>query len=332
MRANECRRELMASVTRFVSIAGMVGLILGLGGRVPQVRAEVQNDLVGFSPNHIFDSTDQGEHIDVMTGNLTLTIPIGPRYKLAGNFEHGITLYYNSKIWRHECPLTVPPSVCEGQLPLDTQFGVGFSISPGRVYHHPLDKPYVYRMVLEGGSEHFFCEGNIPENSECPRGAGGFGWGLRTLDGSNIHVQGFGTGWLATLPDGRKIEFMHQLATGEDLATKIRMGTDVWVEYKYTDPENPTHITSIEDSSGRTTTIGDVSNVCGTNNSLGGLGITVPAFAGVDQLDSGVTADLPPENWTSVSGSPLGYKGPIGGRDEAFEVHGRADHRDPARG
>jgi putative transposase len=42
--------------------------------------------------------------------------------------------------------------------------------------------------------------------------------------------------------------------------------------------------------------------------------------------------DLPPKNWTSVSESPLGYKGPIGGRDEAFEVHGRADHRDPARG
>jgi hypothetical protein len=51
-----------------------------------------------------------------------------------------------------------------------------------------------------------------------------------------------------------------------------------------------------------------------------------------DQLDAEGDLDLPPKNWASVSESPLGYKGPIGGRDEAFEVHGRADYRDSERG
>jgi hypothetical protein len=61
----------------------MLGLILGLGAVVSRpARAEVQNNTLGFSPNHVFDSSTPGESIDVMTGNMTLSIPIGPRYKL----------------------------------------------------------------------------------------------------------------------------------------------------------------------------------------------------------------------------------------------------------
>src|SRR5260221_9952386 len=145
MRTCDCRGDLRGWPSRFVSIVGMFGLIVGLeavGSR--PTRAEVQNDAIGFSTNHVFESADTGEHIDVMTGNLTLTIPLGPRYKLTDDFSYGVTLYYNSKIWEHDCPVVNPGSsavpICPGALPDFDSYGLGFSMVPGRVYHHAKDR------------------------------------------------------------------------------------------------------------------------------------------------------------------------------------------------
>jgi hypothetical protein len=69
---------------------------------VMSARGEIQNDAVGFSTNHVLESAQAGENVDVMTGNLTLTIPLGPRYKLTDRFSYGVTLTYNSKVWEHD--------------------------------------------------------------------------------------------------------------------------------------------------------------------------------------------------------------------------------------
>ena len=110
-------------------ILGMLGLILGLGGALSRpIRAEVQNDAVGFATNHVFESIDAGENIDVMTGNLTLSIPIGPRFRLTDDFSYGVTLYYNSKIWEHDCQGLAASTPCVGELPPFDDYGLGFSL------------------------------------------------------------------------------------------------------------------------------------------------------------------------------------------------------------
>ena len=198
MRTIESRRDLKGVASRSISVVGMLGLILGLGAVVSRTAwAEIQNDLVGFSPNHVFESAEAGEHIDVMSGNLTLTIPIGPRIKLSENFSYGVTLYYNSKIWEHECPTwyVSPRPPCPGTLPTDTTVGLGFSILPGRVYHHANDKAYVFRLQLEDGSENFFCDRDAPGFTTDPKSAQCVfdGWWSYTNDIAHIRVERYAT-------------------------------------------------------------------------------------------------------------------------------------------
>ena len=138
-------------------LASMLGILAFLlGGKV---RAEIQNDAIGFSTNHVLESSQAGENIDVMSGNLSLTIPLGPRYKLTDRFSYGVTLTYNSKIWEHDCTNTADWESCNGTLVAPSTYGLGFNIWPARAYKKSTDKSYVRRLVLNDGAEHFFCAG-----------------------------------------------------------------------------------------------------------------------------------------------------------------------------
>lgn len=144
-------------------------------------HAEIQNDQIGFSPNHVFESANAGENVDVLSGNLSLTVPLGPRIKLTERFDYGLTLYYNSKIWEFDCDPYASSSVhCGGTLPTYQRYGLGFSLLPGRIYHHARDYSWVYRIQLEDGSEHFFCD-------DYPVGAPGCLVDY-TVDTTHLHV------------------------------------------------------------------------------------------------------------------------------------------------
>src|SRR5262245_25125032 len=104
MRERKDRGELMrfnsAAWTAFLMAAAILcAAVLA----VRPARAELQNDLIGFPTNHVFEGAEAGENVDSMSGNVSLTIPIGPRFKLSETFSYGLTLYYNSKVWDHDC-------------------------------------------------------------------------------------------------------------------------------------------------------------------------------------------------------------------------------------
>ena len=222
----------------------MVSLIVGLGTYAGSVRAEIQNDMIGFSPNHVFESAEAGEHIDVMSGNMTLTIPIGPRLKLTDDFSWGLTLHYNAKVWEHDCPVPfTSSSICAGTLVQDLGYGNGWSMLPGRVYHNPKDYAFVYRLQLEDGSEHLFCysQAAISANANCESS-------IVTSDGSRIAMSpltesGVFQGWKAVTTDGRTIEFKRVVnsETREALATRVATTATkpnnepkAFVDYTYT--------------------------------------------------------------------------------------------------
>ena len=302
MRISESR-ALWGGASRAISVVGMLGLIVGLGAVATRpALAEIQNDAIGFSSNHVFASGESGEHIDVMSGNMSLAIPIGPSYKLNDNFGYGLTLYYNSKIWEHDCPQGYGvPHPCAGNLPAYDTYGLGFSLLPGRVYHHDHDKNHVYRLQLEDGADHFFCDGSEVDTS-CPR--------PYTTDGTNIEIRSELNatgqhGWLAVMPDGRKIYFLGVLneSTHEALATRIESadrrpdGTAAqWVNYGYS---SGYQLTSITDSQGRVTTI-----THGFDSD--DIAIDVPSFANQSSLSPATARYI-------LRRSPLGVTDPSDG-------------------
>jgi len=250
--------------------------VLAMGCLAAPVRAEIQNDAVGFSTNHVFESSQAGEHIDTMTGNMTLTIPIGPRYKLHDGFSYGVTLYYNAKIWDHECPENAGENTpCPGDIIAPDTYGLGFSIWPARVYHKERDKEWVYRVVLEDGSEHMFCETDYYDES-CDVGF--------TQDAARMRVEKITTagdaflGWDVYPNDGRKLILRQRVNVADPeskdaLVTRIESVERIpnlsvpqdqweaaqWVDYNY-QGTGSWALSSITDSQQRTIEFVDTAN------------------------------------------------------------------------
>src|SRR6266699_1788137 len=61
--------------------------------------AQNENESVGFQTNHPFESGHFGEDIDILNGNLHLSIPIGPTYQLNQYFGYQLVAGYNSKVF-----------------------------------------------------------------------------------------------------------------------------------------------------------------------------------------------------------------------------------------
>ncbi len=160
------------------------------------------NDEIGFSPNHIYHGLLEGENVNVLTGNLSLRIPLGPRFSLDERHGYQLQLYYNSKIWEHDCdPLT--QTTCTSELVTSDNHGTGMLLHFGRIYHHPKDRPDVYRYQTPDGGEFFF---------ESP----GVGIASHTVDASSFRITKHADHWEVYPYDGTKIVLGHD--AGSDRA------------------------------------------------------------------------------------------------------------------
>ena len=243
--------------------------------------AEHQNDAIGFSSQHVFSGALDGENIDVLSGNVNLRIPIGPRYSLNDWFGYQVVLYYNSKIWENECQ---PGSAteCPGELVGSDTYGQGFQIHFGRIWHHPKEKATVYRYQTPDGADHFFCT----DISDPDCGANGL---FYTVDSSPIAIRQVGSTWEAYPGDGTVVRLDHCLTTDVPAVRTRENGEGCYatrIETIATKPSgNPPppqqyvnivygaqdSILEINDSAPRTITFGGVT---------GGIEITFPAVDG----------------------------------------------------
>ncbi len=165
-------------------------------------RSEIQNDAIGFSSNHVFDGALKGENVDVMTGNVSLSIPIGPRYQLNDWFGSQLVLHYNSNIWEHKCPIDENLD-CPGDLIGGDTYGQGVTFHFGRVYRHPEDRTGIYRYQTPDGADHFFCTSELPD---CPVD------GDTTVDASSIKVDHFQADEFIAYPgNGTKVILDHRV-------------------------------------------------------------------------------------------------------------------------
>ena len=221
---------------------------------VGAARADFQNEQTGFDPSHVLASAAAGESIDLLSGNLNLMIPIGPRYELNDAFGYQLQLAYNSKLWNHECRGISQWEDCIGTLAVPETYGLGFMPWFGRIFHYDRDKPPVYRYQTPDGAQHFVCDpGHYQADSACQALNG------TSLDTTHIHILSAANGFEAYPDDGTRIQLFNCNASKtECYATRIesRVGANVvqWINVLYTDPNDFRRITQIADSQGHTIT------------------------------------------------------------------------------
>jgi len=157
----------------------------------PLVHAQNENDSVGFQTNHIFESGQFGENIDILNGGLNLSIPIGPRYQVSRYLGYQLQLSYGSKIWDH----TPYPDVATqyGKLYGRNNMGLGFRMNFGRIYKDVervsnTKASCVWYYVSPDGNEHALPAGESASEPCNQMPANGL-----TADRNYYQVEGFTT-------------------------------------------------------------------------------------------------------------------------------------------
>ena len=104
--------------SNWVSKTAVMGLVLVVTLTGP-AYAQVHNDALGFTPTHVFENSVGGDNVDMLSGNLTFAIPIGPRYQVTSGLSYQLSLSYNSKFWDHDCRgVNHVGPLCDGTLGL----------------------------------------------------------------------------------------------------------------------------------------------------------------------------------------------------------------------
>jgi RHS repeat-associated protein len=169
----------------------------------------------GFSPDQAYH-VHGIDTVNDLTGNLDVTIPIGPTFKTNGSLTYAFSLRYHSNFWDYEeyfgsdgRPPGGVPTHWDRHPPLDAfpmldlNAGLGWRLSVGgHPKRHPLGV-YKDNFVTDSGAEHDLLTklveggpGNIPSNVRF------------TGDGSYIRFTDNGATRTAEYPDGIRERFV----------------------------------------------------------------------------------------------------------------------------
>ena len=96
--------------------------------------AQNENETIGFQTNHVFESGQFGENIDVLNGGLNLTVPIGQQYQVNSRLGYGLQLRYSSKVWDTSMSnLDYVGQNDRVQPQAESSVGLGFTLNLGRI-------------------------------------------------------------------------------------------------------------------------------------------------------------------------------------------------------
>lgn len=116
------------------------------------------NQPQGFAPDRAYQQgLDQIDQVDLFSGRLTITLPIGP-----------FTLVYNSNVWRYQID---GQGYIEAQPDRQTTGGLGWHLGWGEVYppHHWYNESGRWLYVADDGSRHtFYANLHKGEDDQAP--------------------------------------------------------------------------------------------------------------------------------------------------------------------
>lgn len=150
----------------FPRVVAVLTLLI-LAGSVPAWASSEAPSSRGFSPDQVYHINGI-DSVNDFTGNLEVTIPIGPVFKTNGSLTYSFSLHYHSNLWDYEeyegqdgRPLGGKPSLWDRRPPIDAfpildfNAGLGWRLSVGG---HPKRHPYSgvvsSEFVTESGAEH----------------------------------------------------------------------------------------------------------------------------------------------------------------------------------
>ncbi|MEO8277236.1 MAG: hypothetical protein ABI639_13565, partial [Thermoanaerobaculia bacterium] len=183
---------------------------LSIAAFLSSAGAQQHPNLVrGFDPEKVYQFGDF-DNVNLLNGNVVLTIPIGGSYPVGGSgasgFDYGLTLVYNSKVWDFKNEIYFDPQ--EGNrwatksLPnRRSNAGMGWSLSLGQLLSatDPANDANTILYVEPDGSEHTF-PGPLHETDASDGSS-------YTRDGSYLRLSPFGGGYRVESPDGSFREF-----------------------------------------------------------------------------------------------------------------------------
>lgn len=238
---------------RLVPTAILGTLLVALALAAPAV-AQHPNHAQGFRPEHTFQLGEL-DHVNLFNGNLTVTIPIGPRYPLGPSLSYGLTLTYTGNVWEweEECPDWPDESTCYLQsLPRTrNNAGLGWHLGFGELLdpNDPANPDGATIFVSPDQSLHAF-EPRLHPNGPTQSGS------LFTQDGTYMRHRL--SPQRVESPDGtiRTFTTLH----GKARLTRIEDPFGHWLEISYDEADyhagSKSYLEwSLEDSHGRTHTV-----------------------------------------------------------------------------
>jgi len=186
----------------------------------------------GFQADKVYQ-LGQLDTVNLFNGNLTLVLPLGNSYPVNGNLSYGLTLTYNSNIWRFNDYQWWQPDggiISSRVASLEkTNAGPGWRLTLGELQDPALPEndgsQWVY--VAQDGARHAFYDTlHLGETNESGV--------LYTRDGSYLRlVRESGTAYRVELPDGS----LHRFSRASSSSS------------------SPFHLDSIADAFGNTLTV-----------------------------------------------------------------------------
>lgn len=135
-----------------------IAMMLAIASLATSVQAQHPNHPLGFGANRQYQGAQTGlDHIDLFTGTLQLTVPIGP-----------FTLTYNSNVWRYRQELDGSNVYITARPDGETTAGLGWHLGLGEVYsqHNLYNDTNRWLYVDGSGGHHVFFSDLHYEESE----------------------------------------------------------------------------------------------------------------------------------------------------------------------
>ncbi|MEM6455157.1 MAG: hypothetical protein AAF772_08695 [Acidobacteriota bacterium] len=130
-------------------------LLLAAGASRLDAQAQHPNLARGFQAENTYQLGDV-DHVNLMNGNLVVTIPIGPSFALDAGGSYRLNLIYNSKLWDFDENSNAGIEVAAAR---DSNAGFGWQLHFGRLISPnalPRNDRNHWLYLASDGSEHYF--------------------------------------------------------------------------------------------------------------------------------------------------------------------------------
>ena len=112
-------------------------LLLGLAAASTASAQQAVNAERGFAAEKVFQFGDV-DHVNLLNGNVIVTLPIGLSYPVGGGFSYDLKLVYNSKVWDYQHAVYANNSYLEALPDRLSNAGMGGSDGSQHVFYSTL--------------------------------------------------------------------------------------------------------------------------------------------------------------------------------------------------